>query len=265
MQPAGFVLNGASLPQEAKTSGSTWNVRRRPSLPETVTPDDGSKSELSKAEEKHELAMKYVNAGDYARGWELLEELGDREGARRLLQEAYNASKQQTATAVDSAAEARSRPPRLPTLLPGGRDVRPSKQQTGIQLSTPSRPGSASEARRPEPTSEAKTPEAVQVPEGTKAPLADSPALAKEAEEFTAGLRRTLGINRRRLSRIEEVFKEWDRDNSGAISREEFLYALQRLRSYVTADEANAMFTHADSDGDGYLVREEFGKWLGGH
>jgi len=261
MQPAGFSLSEPPLLQDAKATGSMWHARRRPPSAPTDDPSN-PQSELTKREEKHELAMKCANAGDYARAWELLEEVGDREGARRMLQDAYKAGKSQAV--VQSAleepvgtAEVQSvaKPPLLPTLLPGG-GAGLAKQQN---LSGTRRP-----ARMPPPSED----EAAQGSVGSTQAPAEAVACAEGLQDlgdFTAGLRRTLGINKRRLSRIGEVFEQWDRDGSGAVSREEFLVALQQLRSYVTAEEASALFTMADKDGDGYLVREEFERWLGAH
>lgn len=82
--------------------------------------------------------------------------------------------------------------------------------------------------------------------------------------EFAAGLRRTLGINRRRAAMVGTVFHEWDQDGSGGVSKEEFAHAMQRLCPTLTSQERAEVFAIADANGDGFIEYAEFVQWLVG-
>ena len=62
--------------------------------------------------------------------------------------------------------------------------------------------------------------------------------------------------------RVGDLFRDWDDDNSGTVSREEFHKAMAELQFSVPASEIDALFTEWDPDGSGALELKELEKLL---
>eukprot|EP00964_Phaeocystis_antarctica_P035246 scaffold20132_cov48-Phaeocystis_antarctica.AAC.1 len=64
--------------------------------------------------------------------------------------------------------------------------------------------------------------------------------------------------------RVIELFKEWDTDGNGKVSKKEFGKAMRLLGFNVPASDINALFDEWDPDGSGVLSMEELAKELKG-
>ena len=62
--------------------------------------------------------------------------------------------------------------------------------------------------------------------------------------------------------RVIDMFREWDDDNSGAISKKEFLKAMPMLGLDVPKKEINALFDEWDPDKSGSIELDELNKLL---
>ena len=62
--------------------------------------------------------------------------------------------------------------------------------------------------------------------------------------------------------RVGDLFRDWDDDNSGTVSREEFHKAMAELQFNVPASEIDALFSEWDPDGSGVLELKELEKLL---
>ena len=62
--------------------------------------------------------------------------------------------------------------------------------------------------------------------------------------------------------RVIDLFRDWDDDNNGRVTREEFHKAMVELQFEVPAEEIDALFTSWDPDGSGALELKELEKLL---
>ena len=62
--------------------------------------------------------------------------------------------------------------------------------------------------------------------------------------------------------RVIDLFREWDEDGDGTVSKKEFRKALPALGLKVPREEADALFDEWDKDGDGSMTMEEMNKQL---
>ena len=62
--------------------------------------------------------------------------------------------------------------------------------------------------------------------------------------------------------RVIDLFREWDDDNSGKVSRSEFHKAMPMLGFFVGREEMDALFNEWDLDKSGYIEIEELNKLL---
>ena len=60
--------------------------------------------------------------------------------------------------------------------------------------------------------------------------------------------------------RVIDLFREWDIDNDGQISREEFAHALPLLGIQTTKSQTDALFDDFDTDGSGEISFKETGQ-----
>ena len=65
------------------------------------------------------------------------------------------------------------------------------------------------------------------------------------------------GRNKSLEDELKIVFKNLDKDKSGAISAEELHRIANELGENITREEAKIMIKHADSNNDGYVSYEE--------
>ncbi|KAL8464347.1 hypothetical protein ACS0TY_034030 [Phlomoides rotata] len=61
---------------------------------------------------------------------------------------------------------------------------------------------------------------------------------------------------------LKEAFELYDQDHDGKISAEELHLILTRLGEHCTVQDCAGMIKSVDSDGDGYVNFEEFGKMM---
>ena len=62
----------------------------------------------------------------------------------------------------------------------------------------------------------------------------------------------------KRSLRLVDLFREWDANNDGRISRKEFREAvMQRLKLDLTAQEVDSIFSRCDPDGSGEVSFKE--------
>ena len=63
-------------------------------------------------------------------------------------------------------------------------------------------------------------------------------------------------------SRVLDLFREWDADHNGTISKKEFRQALPLLGLKCTSEEADSLFNDLDNDGSGLIEYHELHKQL---
>lgn len=61
---------------------------------------------------------------------------------------------------------------------------------------------------------------------------------------------------------LETVFKKFDADGSGSLSREEFLIALDRSFGKLTEEQKLIILENADKNRDNYITLQEFKDWV---
>ena len=66
--------------------------------------------------------------------------------------------------------------------------------------------------------------------------------------------------------RVIDLFRDWDEDGDGVVSKREFRRAMPMLGLQVPAHEVDALFDSWDPDGSGELELNELNKvqWRGG-
>mgnify|MGYP002885510937 CR=1 FL=1 len=62
--------------------------------------------------------------------------------------------------------------------------------------------------------------------------------------------------------RVIDLFREWDEDASGSVSKKEFRKAMPMLGLDVPAEDVDALFDSWDPDGSGELELKELNKLL---
>ena len=65
--------------------------------------------------------------------------------------------------------------------------------------------------------------------------------------------------------RVVDLFKDWDTDGNGKVSKEEFHKAMGLLGFSVPAEDIDALFNSWDPDGSGLLSMDELDKQLSEH
>ena len=64
--------------------------------------------------------------------------------------------------------------------------------------------------------------------------------------------------------RVIDLFREWDEDASGSVSKKEFRKAMPMLGLDVPAEDVDALFDSWDPDGSGMLELKELTRVLKG-
>ena len=64
--------------------------------------------------------------------------------------------------------------------------------------------------------------------------------------------------------RVIDLFREWDEDASGSVSKREFRKAMPMLGLDVPAEDVDALFDSWDPDGSGMLELKELTRVLKG-
>ena len=82
-----------------------------------------------------------------------------------------------------------------------------------------------------------------------------------DSDEMVAALKKALREN---ATRIIDLFKEWDEDGDGTVSKKEFRKAMPMLGLEVPALEVDALFDSWDPDGSGMLELKELTRVLKG-
>ena len=65
-------------------------------------------------------------------------------------------------------------------------------------------------------------------------------------------------------ARVIDLFREWDEDASGTVSKKEFRKAMPMLGLDVPAEDVDALFDSWDPDGSGMLELKELTRVLKG-
>jgi hypothetical protein len=114
-----------------------------------------------------------------------------------------------------------------------------SKPETPLAEPKPATPGAASEA-------------------------AGLETVGSEAEGYTVARPRSAGIPRKlagllakNMKRVIDVFREWDKDQNGQVTKKEFTKGLASLKMSVDAADIDALFMHFDPDGSGSIDFKE--------
>ena len=135
-------------------------------------------------------------------------------------------------------------------------------------------PGEGEEAEPPPAAEGASKPETPPAePKSAKPSKPATPAAAGEAagagaeggEAEGAGAgrpesaipRKLVGLLNKNLKRVIDVFGEWDRDQSGLLTKKEFTQGLASLKMSADAADIDALFAHFDKDGSGSLDFKE--------
>eukprot|EP00927_Polykrikos_kofoidii_P000138 TRINITY_DN10054_c0_g1_i2.p1 TRINITY_DN10054_c0_g1~~TRINITY_DN10054_c0_g1_i2.p1 ORF type:complete len:455 (-),score=78.00 TRINITY_DN10054_c0_g1_i2:65-1321(-) len=66
----------------------------------------------------------------------------------------------------------------------------------------------------------------------------------------------------RARDRIRQIFREWDKDGNGTISRRELFEVFRKLCPKLTTQNVEQIFAVLDKDGNGEVDVEEFVQWL---
>ncbi|CAK0845931.1 unnamed protein product [Prorocentrum cordatum] len=66
------------------------------------------------------------------------------------------------------------------------------------------------------------------------------------------------------FDKVVEIFKAWDQDGDGTISKQELERVLVMLNPSFTKKELDKVMKSADTNGDGLIDYEEFAAWLQG-
>jgi hypothetical protein len=230
---ASKLLHGDRSSQEALPSRAM--AHRKSSLKQDVALLESEK------QEKRSRAQQHAEAGDFIRAWELFDEIGDRTEAQFVL------------------AKARSSIERcnLPHSMCAPMDD-PRSHAEYFQVNEQtcmSRPSTAGLSR----ASESRRPSSASVEN-----LGASGGALFEADnhDLAKALRNQLGINRRKVSKVREIFLQWCRDKSSAMSKAEFRAGLLESRPFTMEEEIESAFSAADVDREGFINEEQFAKWL---
>ena len=132
-------------------------------------------------------------------------------------------------------------------------------------------PGEGDEAEPPATAEGASKPETPPAEPKPQTPAAASEAgmevLGGEAEGYTgrgapspprsAIPRKLAGLLTKNMSRVIDLFREWDQDQDGQVTKKEFVKGLASLKMSVDAADIDALFAHFDPDGSGTLDYKE--------
>jgi len=72
----------------------------------------------------------------------------------------------------------------------------------------------------------------------------------------------TSGMDRKVKRHIEDIFRAYDADNSGALDQDEVLQLLHSLGQDADPDKAGALCKSLSVDGDGLISLDEFTEWM---
>ena len=89
--------------------------------------------------------------------------------------------------------------------------------------------------------------------------MADATALSDASLKIQESLRVKLTQS---ATRVMDLFKEWDADKSGSITKKEFRKALPTLSIECTKAQADELFDSFDPDGSGTIEFNELNKML---
>ena len=62
--------------------------------------------------------------------------------------------------------------------------------------------------------------------------------------------------------KLIDLFRDWDKDNNGKVSRDEFHRAMGEMHFDAPAEEIDKLFSEWDPDGSGFLELKELEKLL---
>ncbi len=214
----------------------------------------GRRGGESRLDRQREMAKLSIRLGDYAKARRLLEETGDREGAVQLLRDALEAKIRTHGQEHAEAAKIADQLQQVQKAEELGNDgpvAAPAAADGQItsRCSSSSSTSGAGSRRRIASADEVLS-------------LAKSPEPVASLDDLIGSLRRNLGVNKRKLDRVAEVFKEWDVEGVGHLSRAALATALRRVRPLLTDADIDQVFAAADANKDGALDLKEFTEWF---
>ena len=77
--------------------------------------------------------------------------------------------------------------------------------------------------------------------------------------------RKLAGLLMKNMARVIDVFREWDKDQDGQVTKKEFVKGLASLEMSVDPADIDALFAHFDPDGSGALDYKELQAALRSH
>ena len=148
-------------------------------------------------------------------------------------------------------------PPRVPTravsparVRGGSPAARARPAAWGMRPHSPNSPHSPHSPHR-SPPSPHRSPHQPNSPHSPPPP--DSPPPAPPPRPLHPQARKLAALLARNLARVIDIFRAWDTDEDGQLSKAEFSQGLASLQMGVGAADIDALFAHFDPDGSGAL------------
>eukprot|EP00927_Polykrikos_kofoidii_P040096 TRINITY_DN34333_c0_g1_i1.p1 TRINITY_DN34333_c0_g1~~TRINITY_DN34333_c0_g1_i1.p1 ORF type:complete len:555 (-),score=82.10 TRINITY_DN34333_c0_g1_i1:23-1687(-) len=227
-----------------------------------------------------DLATTCIRLGDFAKARELLQSTGDVVFARRILGAALDEKIRRLGEGHDKVAELRLQ---IESLVESSHCATSEGNDSSSRAdSLPPRIDGG--CRHPSALQDAPS---RQVSLGTSDIVGDSVQLfgveigsrAAQDDCLASGLRRVLGINRRKLEKVYEIFEQWvaadpaaaatvdeverqGRPKRETISRDAMAVALRWHRPHMSDKDIDQVFAAADANKDGQIDRSEFVEWF---
>eukprot|EP00933_Yihiella_yeosuensis_P009692 TRINITY_DN11574_c2_g1_i1.p1 TRINITY_DN11574_c2_g1~~TRINITY_DN11574_c2_g1_i1.p1 ORF type:complete len:270 (-),score=63.55 TRINITY_DN11574_c2_g1_i1:113-922(-) len=184
-------------------------------------------------EQQREAAKQCVENGNFLQAWELFNEIGDRNEARKVLEDLRGSQPDTMPHCVRPSTA-----PATSNVLAGGYAAAGQRLH---QLPI------ASELRRPSTSESSRK---------------DLNIIGVDVEDLAACWRRALAVNRRKQNLVSDIFFDGPVDGNRFFSRKDLFEILKKKRPITTEDDSKIIFDAVDIDRDGLISYEDFIKWL---